>query len=133
MLKIRLQRFGRKNDPKFRVVLTDSKNSAKTGKFLEILGFYNPVQKEKKIEGERIKYWIGQGAQASDTVHNILVKEKIINDKTINVLPKKRPIKKEEPKIEENKNATISKPETKENESLVKETPEITKEEIKTV
>ena len=42
MLKIRLQRIGRKNDPSFRAVLTDSKNSTKSGKFLEIVGTYNP-------------------------------------------------------------------------------------------
>jgi ribosomal protein S16 len=44
MLKIRLQRIGRKNDPAFRAVLTDSKNSTKSGKFLEIVGTYNPKQ-----------------------------------------------------------------------------------------
>ena len=50
MLKIRLQRIGRKNDPAFRVVLTDSKNSTKSGRFLEILGTYNPKAGEKNLE-----------------------------------------------------------------------------------
>lgn len=95
MLKIRLQRFGSKNDPKFRVVLTDSKNSTKSGKFLEILGFYNPVQKEKKLDAPRIKHWISQGAGLTDTIHNLLVKDKIIEGKAINVLPSKTPIKKD--------------------------------------
>jgi small subunit ribosomal protein S16 len=57
MLKIRLQRIGRKNDPSFRAVLTDSKNSTKSGKFLEILGNYNPKDGTANFKGERIKYW----------------------------------------------------------------------------
>lgn len=52
------------------------------------------------LDGERIKYWISNGAQVSDTVHNILVGQKIIEGKKINVLPKKSPIVKE---VEETK------------------------------
>jgi small subunit ribosomal protein S16 len=91
MLKIRLQRIGRKNDPSFRAVLTDSKNSTKSGRFLEILGTYNPKAGEKVLKTDRIKYWIGKGAQPSDTMHNFLVHEKIVEGKKINVLPKKTP------------------------------------------
>ena len=91
MLKIRLQRIGRKNDPAFRVVLTDSKNSTKTGKFLKILGTYNPKAGETKFESEDIKYWISRGAKLSDTMHNFMVHEKIITGKKVNVLPKKKP------------------------------------------
>ena len=58
MLKIRLQRIGRKNDPSFRAVLTDSKNSTKSGRFLEILGTYNPKMGVKDFKNDRIKYWI---------------------------------------------------------------------------
>lgn len=94
MLKIRLQRIGRKNDPAFRAVLTDSKNSTKSGKFLEILGTYNPKAKEKNLMTDRIKYWISQGAKCSDTVHNFLVHDKIIEGKKINVLSKKKPTQK---------------------------------------
>jgi small subunit ribosomal protein S16 len=94
MLKIRLQRIGRKNDPAFRAVLTDSKNSAKSGKFLEILGTYNPKMGEKKLETEKIKYWISKGAKCSDTMHNFLVHDKVIEGKKINVLPKKKPTEK---------------------------------------
>jgi len=96
MLKIRLQRVGRKNDPSFRVVLTDSKNASKSGNTIETLGNYDPKKNVKVIEGEKIKYWISKGAQVSDTVHNILVSEKIIEGKKINVLPKKSPIVNEE-------------------------------------
>ena len=94
MLKIRLQRIGRKNDPSFRAVLTDSKNSTKSGRFLEILGTYNPKAGEKSLDHDRIKYWMSKGAQTSDTIHNFLVHDKVITGKKINVLPKKKPTQK---------------------------------------
>ena len=94
MLKIRLQRIGRKNDPSFRAVLTDSKNSTKSGKFLEILGTYNPKAGEKVLNNDRIKYWMSQGAKCSDTMHNFLVHDKVIVGKKVNVLPKKHPTQK---------------------------------------
>lgn len=93
MLKIRLQRIGRKNDPAFRVVLTDSKNSTKSGKFKEIIGSYNVKQGEVIFKTDRVKYWISQGAQVSDTIHNFLVNQKIITGKKKNVLSKKSPTK----------------------------------------
>ncbi|OGI68288.1 30S ribosomal protein S16 [Candidatus Nomurabacteria bacterium RIFCSPHIGHO2_01_FULL_42_15] len=95
MLKIRLQRIGRKNDPAFRVVLTDSKNSTKSGRFLEILGTYNPKVLDKKLRvsfaDDRIKHWLSKGAKLSDTMHNFLVQNKVIEGKKVNVLPKKKP------------------------------------------
>ena len=94
MLKIRLQRIGRKNDPAFRAVLTDSKNSTKSGKFLEILGTYNPKAGETNFQNDRIKHWLYKGAQLSGTMHNFLVHNKVIEGKKINVLPKKKPTQK---------------------------------------
>ncbi len=94
MLKIRLQRIGRKNDPSFRAVLTDSKNSTKSGKFLEIVGTYNPKAGETSFKTERIQYWLGKGAQLSDTMHNFMVREKVIEGKKKNVLSKKSPTQK---------------------------------------
>ena len=98
MLMIRLQRVGRKHEPTFRLVLTDSKNSTKSGKYLEVLGSHDPRQKDKTaIDADKVKYWMSQGAQVSDTVHNMLLSKKIITGKKINVLPlKKPPVKKEE-------------------------------------
>ena len=93
MLMIRLQRVGRKHEPVFRLVLTDSKNGPKSGKAVEVLGSYD-ARKGKgtnHVDGEKVKYWISKGAQVSDTVHNFLVKEKIIEGKKKNVLPKKSP------------------------------------------
>lgn len=90
---IRLQRVGRKNIPAFRVVLTDSKNSTKSGKYLEVLGNFEPVNDVKTVDGERIKHWISKGAKLSDTMHNFLIDQKVITGKKINALPKKTPIK----------------------------------------
>jgi small subunit ribosomal protein S16 len=96
MLKIRLQRVGKKHEPVFRLVLTDSKNSTKSGKFLEILGSYDPRQKnETQLKADEIKEWISKGAKPTDTVHNLLINNKVIEGKKINVLPKKSPIVKE--------------------------------------
>ncbi len=100
MLKIRLQRVGRKNDASFRVVVIESQRGPKAGNALEVLGFYDPKKNVIEIKGDRVTHWISVGAQVSDTVHNLLVKKKIIKGDKINVLPKKSPIKKES----ENKN-----------------------------
>jgi small subunit ribosomal protein S16 len=97
MLKIRLQRVGRTHEPKFRVVLTDSQNGPKSGKYVEVLGSYDARldHKKEEIKADRIKHWISKGAQMSDTVHNLLVDLKVISGKKINALPKRTPIKKE--------------------------------------
>ncbi len=95
MLKIRLKRVGRINDPSYRVVVIPSTNGPKSGNVLEVVGNYNPRQSVKELNAERIKYWIGQGAQVSDTLHNLLITEKIIEGKKRNALPKKKPILKE--------------------------------------
>lgn len=102
MLKIRLQRVGRKNEPSFRIVLVDSRMGPKSGKALELLGSHDfrEGKGNNKINGERIKYWISNGAQVSETMRNMLINEKIISGKKINVLPKKKPIVKEEAKKE---------------------------------
>lgn len=98
MLKIRLQRIGRKNDPSFRIVVTDSRKGPKSGKYVELLGSYNPRQNSLNIKGERVSHWILNGAQVSGTVHNILIKEGIIQGEKMNVLPKKTPVVKEDGK-----------------------------------
>ena len=101
MLKIRLQRVGRTHEPSFRLVLTDSKNSSKSGRFKEILGFYDPRQSKDSLNAERIKYWLSQGAGATQTVHNLLVKHRILTAKKIDVsaVSKKAPAAKKEDAI----------------------------------
>lgn len=97
MLKIRLQRVGRKHEPTFRLVLTDSENSTKSGKYLEILGNFDARKGEKaSFKTDRVSYWMSKGAKTSDTVHNLLVDKKVITAKKINKLPLKVAIKKEE-------------------------------------
>ena len=91
---IRLQRVGRKNEAHFRVVLTDSKNAAKSGKFQEVLGFYNPKSGETKFEEARVKHWMSVGAQPSDTVRNFLITKGMVEGRKKNVLPRKAPTKK---------------------------------------
>jgi len=88
MLKIRLQRVGRKHEPVFRLVLTDSKNGPKSGKALEVLGSYDSRKGDKaEFQTDKIKEWMSKGVQLSPTVHNILVGKKVIEGKKINVLP----------------------------------------------
>ncbi len=94
MLKIRLQRTGRKNEPYFRVVVGEHTNSAQSGKFLEVLGSYDPKKGAVSLKDEKIKYWISKGAQTSGTVHNFLVEHKVIDAPKKNVLPKKTSTKK---------------------------------------
>ncbi len=91
MLTIRLQRVGRKNDPSFRVILVESKRAAKTGNYQEMLGSYDPRTNRVDLKADRIKYWLSQGTTISDTMHNLLVSQKVIEGKKINVLPRKSP------------------------------------------
>ncbi|MBI4059579.1 30S ribosomal protein S16 [Candidatus Giovannonibacteria bacterium] len=99
MLMVRLQRVGRKNDPSFRVVITDSRNSTKSGKFLEIVGSYDARKGEPRLKAERIQYWLSKGAKTSDTVHNLLVQSGLMAGAKIDVSqkPKKEAEKKTEP------------------------------------
>jgi len=85
MLTIRLTRKGKKNQPFFRVVVIDKKRSSKGGRSVEDLGFKNPLTKKVSINKERVLYWIKNGAQPSETVYNLLVSEKIIEGKKVNL------------------------------------------------
>ena len=73
MVVIRMRKMGSKKRPFFRVVVTDSR-IARDSSFVEIVGHYNPRTKPAKVEidRERINYWIGKGAQLSDTVRTLL-------------------------------------------------------------
>jgi small subunit ribosomal protein S16 len=89
MLKIRLQRVGRRNDPSFRVIVTEKAKGPKSGKNIETLGWYNPHIDQKQIDTERAKHWIERGAQASGTVYNLLIDAGAISGSKVNVLPQK--------------------------------------------
>ena len=85
MLTIRLTRKGKKNQPFFRVVVIDKRSSTRGGRSVEDLGYVDPLKKRRSFNAERIKYWLSKGAQASATVHNLLVSEKIIEADKIHV------------------------------------------------
>ena len=78
MLAIRLARIGKKKQPFYRVVVMD-KRKPRNGRTVEVVGTYDPLKKpaEVKLNAERIKYWLGRGAQPSDTVRSFLTREKI--------------------------------------------------------
>jgi small subunit ribosomal protein S16 len=78
MLTIRLFRVGKKNQPAYKIVVTDKRNAASRGRFVEEVGFYDPLTKQRNLKGDRVKYWLGQGAKTSDTVHNMLITDKVI-------------------------------------------------------
>lgn len=73
MLRIRLSRRGAKKDPHYRVVVTDQKVK-RDGRFVEIVGFYNPALKPVRLnlDLERVRYWVGQGAQPTPTVKSLM-------------------------------------------------------------
>jgi small subunit ribosomal protein S16 len=92
MLMMRLQRVGRKNDPSYRIVVTDKRTGPKSDKHIDRLGSYNPKLNHIQLDAEKAKEWLANGVQPSDTLHNILVSQKVIDGKKINVLPRKSPI-----------------------------------------
>ncbi len=95
MLAIRFQRTGRKNDPSFRIVVSEKARHPKAGNPLEVVGSYHPKTKHTVINADRVKHWLGKGAQASGTVTNLLITKKVLSGKKVNVLGK-RNVKKEE-------------------------------------
>lgn len=72
---IRLKRVGAKKDAAFRIVVADSRR-ARDGRFIDQLGYYDPQPRvaQYKVDVERVKYWLGVGAQASDQVRSLLKK-----------------------------------------------------------
>ena len=76
-VSIRLRREGAKNRPYYKIVVADSR-SPRDGKFIEIIGTYDPKKAEHNstIDIERAEYWIGRGAQPSDTVRSLIKKNK---------------------------------------------------------
>ena len=74
MVKIRLTRGGAKKRPFYHIIVTDSR-SARDGRNIERLGYYNPIasgqEKSVELDTERLNYWVGQGAQMTDKVANL--------------------------------------------------------------
>lgn len=78
MLTIRFARVGKKNKAQFKIMLQEH-TIAPGGKHIEVLGSYNPHSKEAVLKEDRIKHWVSQGAQMSDTAYNFFVKKGVIS------------------------------------------------------
>ena len=79
MVKIRLRRMGAKKAPFYRVVVADSR-FARDGRFIEVIGYYDPTKEPSvvKIDAEKAKQWLSNGAQPTDTVREILKKAAVL-------------------------------------------------------
>ncbi len=79
-VKIRLRRMGAKKAPCYRIVVADSRYP-RDGRFIEEIGFYNPLTEpaEVKVDAEKAKKWIGNGAQPTDTVKDLLKKSGVLD------------------------------------------------------
>jgi small subunit ribosomal protein S16 len=91
MLKIRLQRVGRIHQPAFRLVLTESANSTKSGRFKEVLGSYDPRKTAEVLKADRIKYWLGKGVTPTPSVWNLLIKKGVVKGKKVHVSADAKP------------------------------------------
>ncbi|MCK9578234.1 30S ribosomal protein S16 [bacterium] len=100
MLTIRLLRIGKKHQPSYKIVVTDKRRAPAGGRFVEEIGNYDPKTKTRNIKKDRAQYWISVGAQPSDTVHNMLVSEKVIDQPKRKIFFVKPEPKAEEPKVE---------------------------------
>ena len=77
-VKIRLRRMGAKKAPFYRVIVADSR-SPRDGRFIEEIGYFNPRSDELKIDADKAKTWLGNGAQPTDTVKALLKKSNIVD------------------------------------------------------
>ena len=79
MVKIRLRRMGAKKAPFYRVVVADSR-FARDGRFIEEIGYYDPTTEPSviKIDADKAKQWLSNGAQPTDTVRNLLKKANVL-------------------------------------------------------
>lgn len=79
-VKMRLRRLGAKKAPFYRVIVADSR-SPRDGRFIEEIGYYNPLTEpaEIKIDAEKAKQWIANGAQPTETVKSLLKKSGIVD------------------------------------------------------
>lgn len=89
MLMIRFQRIGRRNDPAFRIAVLEKTAGPKAGKFVDLVGTYNPKTKETNLKPEAIKDWVSKGAQISPSVMNLLIANKVYEGPKIQVISKK--------------------------------------------
>jgi len=125
MLMIRFQRIGRKNDAAFRMVVLEKTAGPKAGSYVDLVGTYNPKTKQVTVKPDAIRAWIGKGAQVSPSLHNLLVKEGVLQGEKFSVVSKKN-LEKNQGK-EEPAKAPVAGPE---GEEQVDETPDAAAEEV---
>lgn len=104
MLKIKLSRIGKKKHPIYRLIVSEVGRDP-YGKNLEILGSYDPHTKALNVEADRVKHWISNGAQMTDTVNNLFVGNKIVEGKKVNVSALGKKAKDAVKKVAEDKKA----------------------------
>ena len=130
MLKIRLQRIGKRGQAYFRVVVTEHTRAPK-GKYLELLGSYDPHKNEVSIDAEKVRHWLGQGAKMSGTVNNLLVGRNVIAGKKVRVWkpkPQKKGTESEAQKNQEVEQASVT---SQEAENKEEKNAELTTEALK--
>ena len=90
MVRIRLRRIGAKKKPFYRIVIADQRQS-RNGRFIETIGTYDPTLEPPavKIDAERVKYWLGNGAQPSETAHKLLAKQGLMANPVWSTVSKK--------------------------------------------
>ncbi|MBI2063230.1 MAG: 30S ribosomal protein S16 [Candidatus Yanofskybacteria bacterium] len=84
MLKIRLQRIGKRGQAYFKLIVTEHTQKPK-GQYLELLGSYDPHKNEMNVDTEKVKHWLSQGAKMSETVNNLLVGKGVIQGEKVTV------------------------------------------------
>jgi len=99
MLAIKLQRIGKKGQPSYRLVIAEKKSKLKSPP-VEDIGSYNPLTKKVTLDKERAGYWVKVGAQPTLTMHNLLVREGVLDAKKKRIPMKKKAAEAEAPAAE---------------------------------
>lgn len=120
MLTIKLAKIGKKNYPVFKLIISE-KTKDTQGDYLELLGDYNPHTNKINLKTDRIKYWLSKGAKTTNTIHNLLVEQKVISAKKIKFVKVKKGVEekaeaKPQEKTEEKPSEQPAKPEDKSKE-----------------
>ncbi len=117
-VRLRLRRTGTKNKPCYRIVAADGR-SPRDGKFIEVIGFYDPRHQDEKINLERAEYWINHGAQPSNTVADVIKRAKDPSAGSLKT-PEKKKVSKD--KAGENKASEVAKDESTQSDGEEKNT-----------
>lgn len=128
---IKLSKVGKTNKKMFRLIISE-KGRDPFGKVLEILGSYNPYTKELVAKEDRIKYWLGNGAQMTPTVNNLLVGKKVVDGEKVTASKPGKKSEKRTAQIQakaEKKSSTEASPEAEQAKENSAESPEAPKEE----